>query len=215
MNKSVSEQTLHILKKYGAVITNSHIVLTSERHSDFYVNKDRIYAFPQEISKICRFMADQFIDKPIDVVVGPAMGGVILSQWVAYHITKLKHKQIHSVFTDKVSTEQIFKRGYDTFVKNKNVLVVEDLTTTGGSVRKSVDSAKKAGGNVLAVGIIGNRRTDVVNSTVVGAPLFSLVNFNTKDYIASQCPWCKEGRPINTEVGHGKEFLAKKRLHTQ
>ncbi|MBI4137265.1 orotate phosphoribosyltransferase [Candidatus Roizmanbacteria bacterium] len=212
MKNPTSEKALEILKKVGAIISNSHIVLTSGRHSDFYVNKDIIYAYPQEASQICLLMAEKFKDRDIETVVGPAMGGVILSQWTAYHLSEMKRKTIHGVFTDKTSDNaQVFKRGYDTFIKGRNVLVVEDLTTTGGSVRKSVDSVKAAGGDVIAVSIIGNRRPDRVTSEVVGAPLFSLVELATRDYEESECIWCKEGRPINTEVGHGKEFLAHKK----
>lgn len=211
MNNNTSQQTLKILKSVGAITTDSHIVLTSGRHSDFYVNKDVLYAYPQEVSKVCKLMAGQFKNEAIDTVIGPAMGGVILAQWTAFHLSRMLKKQIYSVFTDKTSdNNQVFKRGYTHFVKGKNVLVVEDLTTTGGSVRKSVDSAKEAGATVIAVSIIGNRRPDRVNSDIVGAPLYALINLQTKDYEESECIWCKEKRPINTEIGHGKEFLAKK-----
>lgn len=212
MDTDFSQQTLDILKRVGAIITDSHIVLTSGRHSDFYVNKDVVYAFPEEVSEICRLMATRFQNESIDVVVGPAMGGVLLAQWTAYHLSKLKGHVVNGVFTDKdAESNQVFKRGYDKFVKGKNVLIVEDLTTTGGSVRKTVDSVKNAGGNVVAVSIIGNRRPDRVTSDVVGAPLFPLVTMQTKDYEEQECIWCKEGRPINTSVGHGKEYLEHKK----
>ena len=212
MDDIVSKKTMEILKRVGAIITDSHFVLTSGRHSDSYVNKDFIYAFPAEVSEICRLMAERFKDKPIDVVVGPAMGGVLLAQWTAYHLSKLKGHVVHGVFTDKDSeNNQVFKREYDKFVNGKNVLVVEDIATTGGSVRKSVDSVKNAGGNVLAVSIIVNRRPDHVTNEVVGASLFPLVSMQTKDFEEKECTWCKEGRPINTTVGHGKDFLAHKK----
>lgn len=211
MNAKIANETIEILKKVGAIISDSHIVLTSGRHSDFYVNKDVLYAYPQEVSKVCKLMAKQFVDRDIDVVVGPALGAIILSQWTAYHLSEMKQKTINGVFTDKTAdNQQVFKRGYDKLVTNKNVLVVEDLTTTGGSVRKSVDTIKQAGGNVVAVSIIGNRRPDRVTSETVGAELFALATLTTKDYEEQECIWCKEGRPINIEVGHGKEFLAKK-----
>lgn len=212
MDDKIAKETIDILKKVGAIITDSHIVLTSGRHSDFYVNKDVLYAYPSEVSKVCKLMAEQFQDTDVETVVGPAMGGVILSQWTAYHLSKLKKKQVHSVFTDKTGDNaQIFKRGYAKFVKGKKILVVEDLTTTGGSVRKTVDSAKEAGASVIAVAIIGNRRPDRVTNDVVGAPLFALAELRTRDYEESECIWCKEDRPINTEVGHGKDFLVKKK----
>jgi len=86
------------------------------------------------------------------------MGGIILSQWVAYHLGLLKDKEILSVYTEKQLDEnQIFTRGYGQFVKGKNVLVVEDIVTTGGSVKKVIKSVENEGGKVIAACSIVNK----------------------------------------------------------
>src|SRR3989338_5415923 len=134
----MKEDIISILKKVGAIITDSHIVLTSGKHSSIYINKDALYPHTQETSKVGKMFAEKYKDNEIDTVVAPAVGGTILSQWTAYHLSKLKNKEIYSAYTEKdkgtsssaSESEQIFRRGYDRFVKGKKVLILEDLTAT-------------------------------------------------------------------------------------
>ena len=169
------DNVVDILKKVGAVITDSHFVYTSGKHGSVYVNKDAVYPHTAETSRIGELFAEKFKDVDIDVVAAPALGGIILSQWVAFHLSKLKDKEILGVYTEKTPDKQmIFTRGYDKLVKGKKVLVIEDLTTTGGSVKKVVDTVKAAGGNVVAVCVMVNRDPEHVTSEVVGGPLRTL-----------------------------------------
>lgn len=199
---------LNILKKTGALIINDHFVLTSGKHSSVYINKDAIYPHTKASSMIGRLFAEKFKHLDVDVVAAPALGGIILSQWTAYHLSKIKNKEIYGVYTEKtLEKNQIFTRGYESFVNGKNVLVVEDLTTTGGSVKKVVDSVRNHGGKVLAVGVMLNRDPKNVNKKSIGAPFLALRNMFVESYEASQCPLCKKKMPINTSVGHGKQFI--------
>src|SRR3990167_6897562 len=169
------DNAVDILKKVGAVITDSHFVYTSGKHGSVYINKDAVYPHTKETSRIGQLFAEKFKDMDIDVVAGPALGGIILSQWVAYHLSKLKGKEVLGVYTEKTADKQmIFTRGYDKLVKGKNVLVIEDLTTTGGSVRKVVSAVKTAGGKVVAVCVMVNRDPENVTSETIGAPFSSL-----------------------------------------
>lgn len=207
----MEEEVINILKKVGAIITDSHIVLTSGRHTSAYINKDALYPHTKETSKICSFFAKKYKEYDIDVVAGPALGGIILSQWTAYHLTKLKGKEVYGVYTEKTeSNDQVFKRGYDRFIKNKKVLVVEDLTATGGSVRKVVNSVRKFGGKVAGVTVMVNRDPELVTSETIGALFSPLAVFKIESFLEKKCPLCKKNIPINTQVGHGKEFLARK-----
>lgn len=199
---------LHILKETKAVITNSHFVYTSGKHGSVYINKDIIYTHPEKASEVGKLFAEMFKNFDIDVVAAPALGGIILSQWTAYHLSKTKNKEVLGVYTEKTQDKkQIFTRGYDSIVKGKNVLVVEDLTTTGDSVKKVIRSVKNAGGKVLAVGVMINRDPKNVTSKVVGAPLHSLGVFLAESFDKNECRLCKKNVPINTTVGHGKKFL--------
>ena len=200
-----------ILKKVGAVITDSHFVYTSGKHGSVYVNKDAVYPHTAETSRIGELFAEKYKDMDIDVVAAPALGGIILSQWVAFHLSKLKGKEILGVYTEKTPDKQmIFTRGYDKLVKGKNVLVIEDLTTTGGSVRKVVDTVKATGGNVVAVCVMVNRDPEKVTSEVVGGPFSALGVIKASAFDEAVCPLCKESVPINTDVGHGKKYMEAK-----
>lgn len=208
-----TNEVIEILKKVGAVITNSHFVYTSGKHGEVYINKDAVYPHTTETSRIGTLFAEKYKDSDIDVVAAPALGGIILSQWTAYHLTRLKGKEVLGVYTEKTPEKnQIFTRGYDTHVKGKKVLVIEDLTTTGGSVRKVVDSVKSAGGDVVAVCVMVNRDPENVNSEVVGAPFSALGVLKAVAYDEIACPLCKSGVQINTDVGHGKKYLQEKGL---
>ena len=206
------DNAVDILKKVGAVITDSHFVYTSGKHGSVYINKDAVYPHTEETSKIGQLFAEKFKNMDIDVVTGPALGGIILSQWTAYHLSKLKGKEVLGVYTEKTPEKnQVFTRGYDKLVKGKNVLVIEDLTTTGGSVRKVVDSVKAAGGKVVAVCVMVNRDPEHVTSEVVGGPFSALGVLKASAFDEAVCPLCKENVPINTDVGHGKKYLEAKR----
>ena len=100
---------ISILKKVGAILENDHFVGNSGRHMAAYVNKDRLYPHTEETSQVGLFFAEKFKDADIDVVVGPAFGGIILSQWTAYHLSKLKKKEVLGIYTEKLPDEsQVF-----------------------------------------------------------------------------------------------------------
>lgn len=203
-----NKNILDTLKKTNALITDSHFVLTSGKHSPIYVNKDALYPHTKEASKIGKMFAEKFKSLDIDAVAGPALGGIILSQWTAYHLSKLKKKDILGVYTEKtLEKNQVFTRGYDKLVRGKNILVVEDLTTTGQSVKKVINSVLEHGGKVIAVGVMVNRDPKNISSKTIGAPFFSLGELFTQNYDEKNCPLCKKGVPINASVGHGKKYL--------
>ena len=204
-------KVVDILKKIGAVITDDHFVYTSGKHGEVYINKDALYPHTAETSEVCQTMAEMFKDKNVEAVVGPALGGIILSQWVASHLSKMKGKEVFGVYTEKDAVEnQILRRGYDQVIKGKKVLVVEDLTTTGGSVKKVVDIVRQAGGEVISVCVMVNRDPKNVNEASVGAPFVAADILEAQAFDEADCPFCKEGRPINTKIGHGKKYLEEK-----
>lgn len=208
----MNNEVIEMLKKSGAVITDSHIVYTSGRHGSIYINKDALYPHTAFSSRVGELFAQKYKDTKIDVVAAPALGGIILSQWTAYHLSKLKGKEILGVYTEKTPEKnQIFTRGYDKLVKGKNVLVVEDLTTTGGSVKKVVDSTNNVGGKVVAVCVMVNRDPEKVTSEVIGAPFSSLAVLKAESFTEEECALCKQNVPVNTTVGHGKKYLESKK----
>ena len=206
------QELINILKRTKALYTDGHFVGTSGRHMSLYINKDALLPHTAETSRVGELFAEKNKDIPIDVVVGPAMGAIILAQWTAYHLSRLLGKEILAVYTDKTSdNNQILKRGYDKLVAGKNILIVEDATTTGGSVAKVVESIRGAGGNVVQTCVMVNRDVEHVTSEAVGAPFSWLASISAESYEESDCPMCKSNVPVNTGVGHGKKFIESKK----
>ena len=204
------KDVIEILKSVGAIIENDHFVGTSGLHFSTYINKDFLYPHTMETSKICELIAEKYKDKNIEVVVGPALGGIILSQWVATHLSKIYDREVLAVYTEKdAEGGQVFTRGYDNYVKGRKVLVVEDIITTGGSVLKSIMAARDAGANVVGACAIVNK-SETLDKSIFGVELDVLTDLFVPTYDAESCPLCKDGVAINTKIGHGKKFLAEK-----
>lgn len=201
-----NDRVIDILKSVSAIIADDHFVGTSGRHFATYVNKDRLYPRTDLTAEVCSFFAEAHADLPIDVVAGPAMGGIILSQWTAHELSKLKHQQIPSVYAEKKEGMLQFTRGYDDLIKGKNVLIVEDLTTTGGSLRTVIDLVRQANGNPIACAVMLNRDPQRVTEDTFGVPFAALAELFVPSYTAQECPLCKNGTPVNTTIGHGKNL---------
>ncbi len=205
-------QPLDIFKKVGAIITDTHVVYASGKHGNAYVNKDAVYPHTREISGLCRLLAEKFKGMGVEIVAGPTVGGVILSQWVAHFLSELDGREVLAIFAEEETTpdgekRRFFKRGYDKLITGKKCLVVEDILTTGGSAKKVVDAVRSKGGEIKACGALVNRGN--VKEADIGAPLVALVNITLDAWDEKNCPLCKKGVPVNTEVGKGKEYLAK------
>ena len=206
-------EAIEILTKVGAVLRNGHFVGTSGLHMDTYVNKDFLYPHTTETSRICKLMAEKYKDANIEVVVGPALGGIILSQWTASHLSEIYGKEVLGIYTEKSADGgQMFTRGYEAYIKNgKRVLVVEDIITTGGSILKSIKAVQDAEGNVVGACAMVNKNKDL-DKNMFGVPFTTLADLFVDAYNEGECPLCKNDVPINTNVGHGKKFLENKNL---
>ena len=203
---------LKIFKDINAIITDTHVVYASGKHGNAYVNKDAVYPHTEKISALCRMIAEKFKGKGVEVVAAPTIGGVILSQWVAHFLSKFDKREVLGVFSEEKidggEKTRFFKRGYNKLIPGKKVLVVEDILTTGGSVKKVIDAVKGLGGDVVACAALVNR--EKVSGEMLGAKLTSLIEINLDAWDEKDCPLCKKNVPVNIEVGKGREWLAKK-----
>jgi orotate phosphoribosyltransferase len=199
---SAVSRAAEILAETGAIVTGSHVVYTSGRHGSAYVNKDAVYPHTDRVSELCRFLADAARDARPEVVCGPALGGIILSQWTGHQLGVL------AVYAEKLPDGGLaLRRGYDRLVAGRRVLVVEDVLNTGGSVRQAVAAVRAAGGEVVAVAVLCNRGG--VTAADLDVPrLIVLVELSLESWDAVACPLCRDGVPIDTSVGKGREFLA-------
>jgi orotate phosphoribosyltransferase len=202
VSAAAAARAREILAEARAIITGSHIVYTSGKHGSAYVNKDAVYPNTARVAELCRHLADAARPHRPEVVCGPAMGGIILAQWTGHHLG------LPAVFAEKASDGggMALRRGYDRLVAGKRVLVVEDILNTGGSIKEAIAAVRNAGGDVVATAALVNR--GAVTAADVGAPaLVALLDVALDAWDAEACPLCRDGVPINTDVGKGREFL--------
>ena len=146
---------LQILIDSGAFL-EGHFLLTSGKHSNQYIEKFRLMESPIHLDKVCKKMALEFNDSKVDIVLGAAIGGILLSSGVA------KYLGVKSIFTERVSGKMELRRGFD-IKDNDNILIVEDIVTTGGSIFELVDIVKKYNGNIVGITSIVHRNKEEIN----------------------------------------------------
>jgi len=206
---------MQLFADVGAIVTDSHFVYSSGRHSSVYINKDALYLHTRVIATLCQLMALPYEANEIDVVVGPVLGGIVLSQWVAHHLnTGRSAAETLAIYAEKegdgAGKKFAFHRGYDRYISGKNILVVEDVLTTGGSARQVIKLVQMHGGNVVGLSALCNRG-DVQPQDVGDVPIHSLIAITLETFSEAECPFCRLQMPINTELGKGRAFLTKHR----
>ena len=201
---TAAERATEILAEASAVIRDSHIVYTSGRHGSAYVNKDAVYPHTERVRELCGLMAELARPLGAEVVCGPAMGGIILAQWTGHHLA------LPAVYAEKASEGGMaLRRGYDALARGRRVLVVEDVVNTGGSLADAIRAVRAAGGTVVGATALCNRGG--VTAADLDIPvLHALLELSLDSWTAEECPLCRSAVPVNTQVGKGREFLARK-----
>ena len=188
----MSVDFIEILRSTG-VMQEGHFKLTSGRHSDRYMQCARLFEYPEESSRVCAAVADAFRGEKIDLVAGPALGGVIMAYEVARALG------VRNVFAERENGAMTFRRGFYV-APGSRVLVVEDVVTTGGSVKEVVDLLRAEGAEIVGVASVVDRSNGSVN---FGVPFRALVSMNVESWEADDCPLCKQNLPI-TKPGSRK-----------
>lgn len=189
-------------QKVRALISNTHVVYASGRHGSDYVNKDAVYPHTELTSQFCKALAERFVGQGIDVCLGPALGGILLSQWTAFHLSALEKREVLSVYAEKEGEGFALRRGYGDIVRGKKTLVLEDVLTTGGSVKRALEALRKCDGVAVGVAALCNRGN--VTAEQLGVPtLETLFSVGFATYDPAECPLCKSGVPINPFLGKG------------
>ena len=179
------QEILDIFLKTG-VMQQGHFKLTSGRHSDKYMQCAKLFIDPKVSQTMSSELAKKFENDDIDLVIGPAIGGIIL----AYEVAKQLNKP--NIFAERQNGEMTFRRGFGV-EKGMNVLVVEDVVTTGGSVKEVVKLATDMGANVVGVGSIVDRSNGKVD---FGVKFEAVLPMEVVSYEEADCPICKTGAPI-------------------
>ena len=173
---------MEILRETGAVL-QGHFLLTSGRHSGWFIQCAQALQYPDKAEVLCRRLAEQFLDFQVDTVIGPAVGGIVVSYEVARHLNA------RAIYADKKAGELTLGRGFK-FRPGERTLVVEDVTTTGGSVKKVIDIVRKSGGLPVGVGVLVDRTAGKIEYPV---PSRSVVQLEVESHSKEECPLCKEG----------------------
>ncbi len=179
------DEAIEIFIKANALLTG-HFRLTSGRHSAKYMQCAQVLQYPQYASVLCDSLAEKFKGTQIDLVVGPAMGGII----VAYEVGRALG--VKTFFTERENGAMALRRGF-TINPGEKVLVVEDVVTTGGSVKEVIDVVREKGGEVVGVGVLVDRSAGKAD---FGVPTQSIVQLEIESYDPEECPLCKEGIPV-------------------
>ncbi len=176
---------LEMLKSVDAV-REGHFKFSSGLHGEVYVQCALLLKEPDLTGKICAALADHFRKEQPEIVVGPAMGGVIAAYETARQLG------VPGIFAERENGKMTLRRNFS--VKpGQRVLVVEDVITTGGSSQEVVDMLESRGAVVIGVGSIVDRSNGTAKLSV---PFYSLLKIKVNNYDPAECPLCKAGRPL-------------------
>ena len=185
------------------IILKGHFVYASGRHGPVYVGKDLLYPDTQLTSKLCFFMAKKFYGEDVDAVVAPEKGGIILSQWIAYHLSIFSSKQVFSFYAEKTPDGgfSLNRGNAKKRIPCKRILLAEDVLTTGGSIRKVANEVRRQNGFIVGLTALWNRGGVTSDEAGHVPKLFSLVNKRYPDWDEKECSLCREKVPVNTDFG--------------
>lgn len=177
------EQALDCYRKTGAIL-KGHFKLTSGRHSDTYMQSAKLFIDTKQSEIVCKALAEKLAGEKIDLVVSPAIGGILMGYEVARQLG------VPNIFAERENGEMTLRRGFS-IEKGTKVVVVEDVVTTGGSVKEVVKLVQSMGAEVVAVASLVDRSNGNVD---FGVKYVNLISMEVVSYEADECPLCKEGK---------------------
>lgn len=177
----------------GALL-EGHFLLTSGRHSNRYMQCAQVLQYPAYTEALSRILADRFRNDGVDVVVGPAMGGII----VAYEVAR--QLGVRGIFCERENGVMTLRRGFS-IQPGERILVVEDVITTGGSVMEVMEVTKARGGEVVGVAVLVDRSGGKVD---LGLRTEAALVMEIDSWEADSCPLCREGTLPITKPGSRK-----------
>jgi orotate phosphoribosyltransferase len=179
------EEIIKVFQKTDALL-QGHFLLSSGLHSTKYFQCALVLQYPHYTSLICKELVHKFKDEKIDVVVGLAYGGIIVSYEMARYL------KVCSLFTERVEGKMTLRRGFCLRPKER-AIVVEDVVTTGGSVKEVIALINNLEAKVIGVGAIVDRSGRKAD---FGVEYKSLVELDIENFRPNECPLCKQGIPL-------------------
>lgn len=189
----MQEAEVKQLLKDTEAILEGHFLLTSGLHSPLYVEKFNVLQHPEYTEKLCRELAERFRDQNVELVMGPMTGGILLAHEVG------KALGTRAIFTEREKGKMTLRRGFR-IEPGTRVLIVEDIVTTGGSVREVLDVVRESGGEIVGVGLLVDRSGGKADFGVPADKVQALLHLTVPTYQADSCPLCESGTAM-TERG--------------
>ena len=179
------DEVINAFKETEALL-EGHFQLTSGLHSTVYLQCARVLQYPQKAELFGQAIADQFKGQGIELVASPAIGGIVIGHEVARALGA------RFIWTEREAGKMTLRRGF-TVNPGEKTLVVEDVVTTGGSTRETIESLQQAGANVLAAASIIDRSGGAAD---VGVPRVALASLKISAVELSACDACRLGEPV-------------------
>lgn len=188
MTAMTQDKVLEVFADSGALLTG-HFLLTSGLHSPRYLQCALVMQHPKVAEQLCSALAekasqDEHIGE-IDLVIAPALGGVVVAHEVARALG------VRAIFTERQDGSMVLRRGFQ-INPGERAFVVEDVVTTGGSTREVMQVVEAYGGIVAGAGSLIDRSGGAVD---LGVPRHALAVLQVPTYKPEECPLCKEGTP--------------------
>lgn len=186
-----NDDALNIFKQSGALL-EGHFLLASGYHSAVYLEKFQVLQYPQHVETLCSEIAERFAASAIDVVLGPTTGGMLLAYVVA------KHLGTRSLYAERGDDGKgrVLRRGFE-IREGERVLVVDDILTTGGSIRDTIEIVEASNAVLAGVGVLADRSGGQVD---FGVPLEALLRVDVEKFAPDQLPEWLAAIPL-TERG--------------
>jgi orotate phosphoribosyltransferase len=179
------QAVMEIFSRRGALL-EGHFLLSSGLHSERYLQCALVLQHPEDAGQLCSALADRFRGEQIDLVVAPALGGVIVAHEVARALG------VRALFTEREAGQMRLRRGFQ-IDEGERALVVEDVITTGKSTREVIEVVEQSGGQVAAVGSLIDRSGGSLDLPFKHSALASLT---VPTYDPKDCPLCRQAIPV-------------------
>lgn len=188
-----------------------HFVGISGRHLNGYFNIDPAMPHPQLISRLTESIVDSFANDEVEVVFAPAVGAIPMAHWGSHHLATRLKREIPGLWADKIKPRgfRIERYGFAEVLRNRRVLILEDMINQMFSVRELAKLVRELGGEPIGVGAVAVHHQ--VSAEAIGVPkLVSLVKIKYEAWEADDCPLCDNQIPMVVDIGHGDEFVAQR-----
>jgi len=175
-----TEDVLSLFRESGALL-QGHFILSSDLRSPVFLQKARVFMHPDKAEKLCKALAEKIIAAgygDVSQIVSPAVGGIIPGYETARHLKK------PAIYTERVNGVFELRRGFE-IAPGEKVIIVEDIVSTGLSIRECIDAVRRIGADVVAAACLIDRSAGEAD---IGVPLIALTQYKVPAYAADQLP---------------------------